>query len=110
MRIASSFLLLLLLSCQKSEAPKKHVPPTGMAGAQKLQKLKQHSGVVQEVIHKDQFSYVKVGDTWFALVDAPVKVGQKIQIEEQAVFNDFESKTLNRKFKKIIFGVLKSSK
>ena len=109
MKLFLAFIWLFVIACQKSEVPKHTAPPVGMAGTQKLQKQKIHAGVVEELIHRDQFSYVKVNNTWFALVDAPVKIGQKVQIEEQAVFNNFESKTLNRKFEKIIFGTLKSA-
>ena len=103
MRVA--LILILISACTEQKKPGP-VPPSGPAGQAKLKASTFREGVAKEVIRKDQFSYVRVGEDWYALVAADVRPGQRVKIEEQAVFNDFESKTLHRTFKKIIFGVL----
>ena len=98
-------LLLLGLGCTKANKPESP-PPVGLAGAGKVAPSKVYDGVVSEVIQKDQFDYVRIDQTWFALVGASLKVGQKVKIESQVEFENFHSKTLNRTFPKIIFGKL----
>src|SRR3989338_8110804 len=97
------FLCFLCLSCSKNKT-EPSVPPVGLAGTAQIAPRLVNHVKVDEVITRDQFSYVRSGDIWFALVGVSLHVGQKIKIEEQAVFEDFQSKTLNRIFKKIIFG------
>ena len=96
-------IFLLCLSCSKNNSTDS-TPPVGLAGTAKIAPRLVYDVVIHEVITRDQFSYVRSGDKWFALVGVSLKVGQKIKIEEQAVFEDFHSKTLNRVFKKIIFA------
>ena len=85
------------------------MPPVGLAGANNIIVHPVHEGILDEVIYKDQFSYVRMAGKWFALVGGPFKKGQKVQIEEQAVIDQFRSKTLDRTFDKIIFGTLKEN-
>lgn len=99
------FILLLSLGCSKSK-PVEPLPPLGLAGSGKIAPHQVYKGVVDEIIERDQFIYVRLDQLWFALVGAKLKISQKIVIEEQAVFEDFHSKTLNRVFPKIIFGKL----
>ncbi len=106
MNFTRTALILLLISACTDQKKAEPVPPSGPAGQAKLKAAVFHEGVASEVIRKDQFSYVRVGEDWYALVAADVRPGQRVKIEEQAIFNDFESKTLHRVFKKIIFGVL----
>ncbi len=106
MNFARTALILLLISACTDQKKPEPVPPSGPAGQAKLKAAVFHEGVASEVIRKDQFSYVRVGEDWYALVAADIRPGQRVKIEEQAVFNGFESKTLHRTFKKIIFGVI----
>lgn len=99
--------LLLGLGCTKGSMPES-APPVGLAGSGKVTPNKIYDGVVSEVVQKDQFDYVRVDQTWFALVGTSLKVGQKVTIEAQVAFDNFHSKTLNRTFPKIIFGKLLS--
>ncbi|MEI6805706.1 MAG: hypothetical protein WCK49_04275 [Myxococcaceae bacterium] len=101
-------LMLLGIACSKSSKPEA-VPPSGLAGLAQGKPIKIHEGVVDEVIERDQFDYVRIGANWFALVGASLKVGQKVKVEEQVVFDNFQSKTLNRTFPRIIFGKLVQS-
>lgn len=100
-------LVLLGLGCTKASEPES-VPPVGLAGSAKVVPNKIHDGVISEVVEKDQFNYVRIDQTWFALVGTSLKVGQKVKIEAQVTFDNFHSKTLNRTFPKIIFGKLLS--
>lgn len=97
--------LLFVLGCSK-EKPIESVPPSGLAGSAKIASHQVYTGSVAEIIKRDQFVYVRLDQNWFALVGASLQVGQKVKIEEQAVFEDFHSKTLGRVFSKIIFGKL----
>ena len=97
--------LLLGLGCTKASQPEP-APPVGLAGAAQTQPNKVYEGVISEVIQKDQFDYVRIDKTWFALVGTSLKVGQKVKIESQVEFEHFHSKTLNKTFPKIIFGKL----
>ena len=68
------------------------------------------TGRVLETMNSGGYTYIKLGtksgDQWAAVREAKVKKGSTVTIDVQMVANDFESKTLNRKFDKIIFGVL----
>ena len=67
-------------------------------------------GEVLEVKNVDSYSYLRLktadGEVWAAVSKAPVKKGAKVTIENVMVMNNFESKSLKRKFDKIIFGSL----
>lgn len=82
------------------------VPPTGLAGASKVAPKKLFQGVIDEVIKREQFVYVRLGSDWFALVETPLSVGQKVKIDVQVAMDNFHSKQLNRTFSKLNFGKL----
>ena len=67
-------------------------------------------GEVLEVMDVDAYTYLRLktrdGVTWAAVSKAPVKKGAEVTIENGVVMNDFESKTLKRKFDHIVFGNL----
>ena len=67
-------------------------------------------GEVIETQDADIYTYLhlktKQGDMWAAVQKAPVKKGAQVTIENPMLMTDFESKTLNRKFDKIVFGTL----
>ncbi|MDD5612555.1 MAG: nucleotide-binding protein [Gallionella sp.] len=46
------------------------------------------------------------GEVWAAVSTAPVKVGENVTIENAMTLTDFNSKSLNRTFKTIVFGSL----
>jgi hypothetical protein len=73
------------------------------------QKIK---GTVLEVHNAASYTYIKVKDQtskeqWAAVLQIPVKQGQKVEINQQMVMDNFQSKSLNRTFEKIIFGTAK---
>ena len=67
-------------------------------------------GTVLETKDVEPYTYLRLktkdGETWAAVGKAPVKVGTEVTIENPAVMKDFESKTLKRKFDRIVFGTL----
>lgn len=72
-----------------------------------LQLVKGH---VLEVVDVANYTYLRIktdgGETWAAISKAPVKMGSEVTIDHAMVMNNFESKTLKKSFKKIVFGTL----
>ncbi len=68
------------------------------------------TGTIAETMDSGGYTYVLVrsasGDTWAAVQQTPVKKGAAIAIEPSMVMENFESKTLHRKFERIVFGSL----
>lgn len=68
------------------------------------------SGKVLEVRDVESYTYLRLktkgGETWAAVNKTPVKVGADVTIENAMVMNNFESKSLKKKFDKIVFGTL----
>jgi len=71
------------------------------------------SGKVLEVQHAEKFTYLRLktkdGETWAATNRASIDKGAEVRLENTIVMTDFESKTLKRKFDKIVFGSLASA-
>lgn len=65
-------------------------------------------GKVLEVLDTESFTYLRLqtkdGETWAAVARAPVEKGAEVTIENLTMMKDFESKTLKRKFDRIVFG------
>ncbi len=68
------------------------------------------SGTVLEVKEVESYTYLRLktkdGETWAAVARAPVKKGAEVTIGNVMVMTNFESKSLKRKFEKIVFGSL----
>jgi hypothetical protein len=77
---------------------------TAMPGAQKIH------GTLAEKMDSGGYTYLRITsggvDTWAAVPQAQVTVGQEIDVAVQMTMDAFTSKTLNRTFDKIIFGTL----
>jgi hypothetical protein len=67
------------------------------------------TGKVVETMNSGGYTYLKLrtasGDVWAAVQQTSVNVGATASIAPQMTLDNFESKTLNRKFDHIIFGV-----
>ncbi len=67
-------------------------------------------GEVLEVINVESYTYLRLqtaaGPTWAAVPTASVKAGAKVTIVNTMTMNDFESKSLKRRFDRIVFGQL----
>lgn len=68
------------------------------------------TGEVLEVKNTSNFTYLRLktrdGETWAAVVNAPVKKGATVTIENFTAMQNFQSKELNRTFPVILLGTL----
>jgi hypothetical protein len=68
------------------------------------------TGEVLEVQQVESYTYLRMrtanGETWGAVPTAQVKKGAIVTLEDITVMNNFESKTLKRKFATVVFGNL----
>jgi hypothetical protein len=67
-------------------------------------------GKVLERLDAGRYSYLRLstpsGETWAAVFLADIKVGTEVTVMNPMPMDGFETKTLNRKFDKIVFGTL----
>jgi hypothetical protein len=67
-------------------------------------------GEVLEVKNVANFTYMRLktaaGETWAAVIQAAVKKGDSVTIENAIVMKNFESKSLKKTFSSIVFGSL----
>jgi len=73
------------------------------------------SGVVEETLDASDYTYMRLrtnggGETWAAITKAKVKKGDSVTVVNAMSMDGFESKTLNRKFDRIVFGSLADGK
>lgn len=70
-------------------------------------------GEVLEVLEVANFTYLRLntkeGEVWAAVVNAHVKKGARVTVENITVMNNFESKSLKKVFPSILFGSLGTS-
>ena len=109
----------LALACNKGESAPAAAPaqpaaakpamptmPT-MPGAQAGNGVK---GKVLETLSAATYTYLRLqtanGETWAAVPQAAIAVGAEVDVRNPMPMDGFESKTLNRKFDKIVFGTL----
>lgn len=68
------------------------------------------SGTVLETIDASDYTYMRLkvegGEMWAAITKAKVKTGQQVTVVNAARMDGFESKTLKRKFDRLVFGSL----
>lgn len=79
----------------------------GNASAAQARSVK---GAVLEVKEADPYTYLRLrtpeGEIWAAVSKAAIRKGAEATIENATVMSNFESKSLNRKFDRIVFGTL----
>jgi len=67
-------------------------------------------GKVLEVKDVDSYTYLRLqtkdGEIWAAVNRTPLKVGADVTIDNPSVMNNFESRTLGKKFDRIVFGTI----
>jgi hypothetical protein len=70
-------------------------------------------GEVLETQDVDSYTYLRLktkdGETWAAVPTTSVKKGAKVTIVGPMTMNNFESKTLKKKFDKIVFGQIEGA-
>lgn len=98
MKTLLSILLCLIAPFVRAADPSTAPVPTVFAGE------------VLEVQQVESYTYLRLktreGETWAAVSRAPVVKGSTVTIENAMVVNDFESRTMKRSFKTIVFGSL----
>jgi len=81
---------------------------TKMPSAMPAQKAPIFYGKVLEIKPAMGYKYLKVQEqgkqTWVAIANAPVKVGDKIGFDKKTMMKDFKSKSLGQEFKEIYFA------
>lgn len=109
---------------KKDEAPQ--APPTGMPAQQmpaaapggdphagmKPQEIPTgaptHKGKVVTTMDAAGYTYMEVEENgqklWVAIMQTPIKVGDVVEFPDSPPMSNFQSKTLNRTFEKIIFA------
>jgi hypothetical protein len=98
-----------LVACKKPEPP---VKPAAQAGAPAAAAPASEvmRGKVLEKLEAPPYSYLKLqtasGETWAAVPATQVAVGTDIGVANAFPMQDFESKTLNKKFQVVYFGTL----
>jgi len=67
-------------------------------------------GEVLEARNVDSYTYLRLktreGEIWAAVPKAAIQQGAKVAIGSQMTMENFESKSLNKRFDRIVFGVL----
>lgn len=118
MRFLGLIVFLLLAGCQSNQQTSSHMEENSPAlsahgtveGAGIPETANVLKGKILERIDADRYSYLRLstesGEIWAAVLQADVKVGDDVMIPNPMPMDGFESKTLNRKFERIVFGVL----
>lgn len=110
--------LVLLAGCAKQpETPAaKSAPPAAAAPASNVvpaapqPQLVTVSGTVLETMDASDYTYMRLktasGETWAAITKTKIAKGDAVTVTNAMVMDGFQSKTLNRTFDHILFGVL----
>ena len=100
--------ILALAACKKSEPPAAPAQPQGAAPGEQPADIK---GKVAERIDAAPYSYLRLttqqGEIWAAVPQSNVTAGVEVTVEGPMPMDGWESKTLNRKFDRLVFGTLK---
>ena len=117
MRLPISLLAVLVLAgCAKqpdapAAKPASAPPSSGAVPAAPAQPaLVTVSGTVLETMDASDYTYMRLktanGEVWAAITKSKVAKGDAVTVTNAMTMDGFESKTLNRKFDHILFGVL----
>lgn len=103
---------LVVVGCNNAPAPAKAAgaPPATNAAQRAPGATAAIKGTVAEKVDSGGYSYLRLttdaGEIWAAVPQAATTVGAVVGITHVMPMDGFESKTLNRKFDKIVFGTL----
>lgn len=120
MRVPVSLMALVVLAgcakqpaapAEKSAAPAAAAPATNVVPAAPPQpQLVTVSGTVLETMDASDYTYMRLktatGETWAAITKTKITKGDAVTVTNAMVMDGFQSKTLNRTFDHILFGVL----
>src|SRR5947209_7117695 len=101
--------LVLIAACNKPPPPAAPAPQEPAAAAQPAA-TDGIRGTIAEKIDAATYSYLKLttanGEVWTAVPQTDKAVGTEVSVVGAAWMQNFESKTLNRKWDRIAFGTL----
>lgn len=112
----SGLCLVALVACNSQKPETEATTAAGQAAAPaeegEVQQAAAPAGPIQgkakEVLHGGGFTYVLVaaekGETWVAVPETKVEVGEVCTVAEGQVMQNFPSKSLNRNFSEIVFA------
>lgn len=121
MRVQVSLMVLVVLAgCAKQPAAPAEKPAapaappvasaSGIVPAAPAQALTTVSGTILETMDASDYTYMRLktesGETWAAVNKTKVAKGDTVTVVNAMSMDGFQSKTLNRTFDKILFGVL----
>lgn len=124
MRLPISLLAVLVLAgCAKQPAASSEksaqpaapaaaasAPASGAVPAAPEASLVTVSGTVLETMDASDYTYMRLktasGETWAAVTKTKIAAGDAVTVTNAMVMDGFQSKTLNRTFDRILFGVL----
>src|SRR4051794_37626256 len=101
--------IVLIAACNKPPPP---APPPAQQPAPAAQPVASDGirGIIAEKIDAATYSYLKLrtstGEVWTAVPQTDTAVGTEVSVVGAAWMQNFESKTLNRKWDRIAFGTL----
>ena len=105
--------VLFLLACNRKPAlvdQPATAMPRAVAATQTQPSLRNVSGKVLERLDAGTYSYLRLdtlgGEQWAAVPKCESKAGEAVVVANAMPMDGFESKTLKRKFERIVFGVL----
>ena len=109
MRLASAIFLAACAACSAAGAgPQEANPAASGAGPGSAV-----SGKLLERIDAGSYSYLRIagatGEVWAAVPTTGLPAGAEVRVEQPLWMQDFESKTLGRKWPRIAFGTLSGS-
>jgi hypothetical protein len=107
-------LALTSLSCEKKEDATPQAPQTQQVQATPAQPAQPvqaaaaaHTGVVQEVLQANAYTYLKIKEndteSWIAIPKRESKVGETVSFAQGLEMRDFKSKDLDRTFASVYF-------
>jgi hypothetical protein len=109
---------LLFVGCSAKQKPssetaerEKPLSAHGTAeGTQSAAKTNALQGRVLERLDAGRYSYLRLstssGEIWAAVLLTDAKIGAEVTVENPMPMDGFQTKTLNRKFDRIVFGTL----
>ncbi len=110
--VAVMFVFFVGMEGARSQDVTKPLEPAKDSVAEPLAKSIPHAltGTVLETLDAGSYIYLRLktpnGETWAAVSKANVKKGSEVTIINPMPMDGFESKTLKRKFDRIVFGTL----
>lgn len=106
MLVAGSVIALCLVSVQTGLAATKSASPKD--AKKQAQADAGLSGKVVQTMNSGGYTYVEIENKgqklWVAISEAKIKKGETVSFKPGAVMENFESKTLKRKFDRIVFS------